>query len=170
MVRRWFNQYETTAFDESADPFVNEAFARMWQYGSRPETATTLDGLGKCLVYLKRCLWSAIEDERRRRNKDALAQSFVVNTTHALERLAPTTTDHPETGLILADLQSLLTETILTDDERLVAEAAWMYDLSPRQTQAQQPDRFASAAQVSQIKRNLLKRLKRRMAAEIEAR
>jgi hypothetical protein len=54
-----------------------------------------------------------------------------------------------------------LAELVQNETEHRVAELTWVYDLKPRQIQAAYPTQFASAAEVSQIKKNILKRLQR---------
>jgi hypothetical protein len=60
-------------------------------------------------------------------------------------------------------LKQVLSQTIQTHEERLVAEESWVYGLTPRQIQARYPETFATTELVSQIKHNLLKRIQRRL-------
>ncbi len=160
LVNIWVHQYSRfSQTDEEASYFVNEAFIRMWQrYASDPEGASNLDRLGKCLQYLRMCIGSAIEDFLRRRKKDALVTAV---TLEGYDRPNSGVAAEVEWNLILDKLRDILVEIIRNDQERLVVEESWVYDLAPRQIQKNHPEVFSDAAQVNQIKRNIIKRLKR---------
>ncbi|MCK6623700.1 MAG: hypothetical protein DPW09_02070 [Anaerolineae bacterium] len=147
--------------NEEAAFFINGAFARMWQFGSKPETADNLKSLDGCLGYLKTCLWSAIEDYLRKSKSDALRWAVPLEED---ERLILTVETEADLSLSLSELRQALGETIQTEVERLVAEESWVYGLPPRDIQAHHHDLFASIEAVSQVKKNLLKRLRRRLS------
>ncbi len=171
LVRRWIREQVTgSPVDQELEDFVNEAFARMWQYGVRPETADKLDGLGKCLSYLKKCVWSSIEDQRRWRTKDALAKSEALLDWRELDAPVPSPEGQMEHEELLARLRQALEETLQTDEERLVAEESWIYGQTPRQIQTRYPETFASVEVVNQTKRNILRRLRRKLSAGIQPR
>jgi hypothetical protein len=162
MVIRWAFEFGANDLNEEPTLFANEAFSRMWQYGRKPETAAKLDSLGKCLSYLKKCVWSAVEDYRQRRRHELL-----VGDWQPLEAALPQG-GGLEQQLIVTGLReavrTLLAETIQNEKERRVAEALWLYDLKPRQVPEQYPDLFTSAAEVSQIRKNIIKRIQRKLA------
>ncbi|MCS6848642.1 MAG: hypothetical protein RMN52_13130 [Anaerolineae bacterium] len=163
---------------EDADYFANQAFSRLWQYGTRHACAGHFNAVADYMQYLKRCTWSAIEDELRRSQKDAL--------WHLVE-LGDSTDDNESDGMmgldeaalalhnrvsveamveneaILNDLWELLRQTLEGERERIVAEEMWEYGLAPRQIYARHPDRFADENEVSQIRRNIVRRLNRRL-------
>ena len=164
LVTTWvFNYSRFPQTDEEAAFFVNEAFSRMWRYGSRPEIANKLDVLGKCLSYLKLCVGSAIEDYLRRKKKDALATAVALQD---YDQHASSLQGQVERDLTSHELSRVLAETIQDDRERLVAEETWVYDLAPRQIQARHPETFATSEEVSQIRRNLIKRLQRKLKTQ----
>lgn len=169
LVLRWVNQYLGSGNDVSEDPesFVNEAFTRMWQYGCQPQTAQNLDTLGKCLSYLKRCVWSAVEDHRRWQQKDSLSRTVDLETIIEVPLPHTSVADAVEQRDQLARLRQVLLENLQSDAERIVAEETWVYDQAPRQIQARYPEAFATVAEVSQTKRNILKRLKRKLAQDL---
>lgn len=168
LVLRWVNQYMGADHYISEEPavFVNEAFTRMWQYGCQPQTAANLDSLGKCLSYLKRCVWSAVEDHRRWQQKDTLSRSVDLDALIEAPTDNHSIADDVEQRDLLAQLRQVLIENLQSDTERIVAEESWVYDQAPRQIQARYPDTFATVAEVSQTKRNILKRLKRKLVTE----
>jgi hypothetical protein len=180
---RYYSRFPDTG--EEADFFVNDAFARLWRSGSKPETAAKLDGLGKCLKFLKACVGSAIEDYLRKTKKDALKEAISLEKYRGVnpgdenveERIPPIESmalSNPGVEaqvvhiLSLKQLKQALWETIQDEQERLVAEESWVYAFAPRQIQERYPDTFATAKEVSQIKKNLRKRLRRRLKEKIK--
>lgn len=169
LVARWVYAYAAAfPLDKALEDFVNEAFARMWQYGVKPETAEKLDGLGKCLSYLKKCAWSSVEDHRRWQDKDALAKGETLDNWREQAAPASPPEDQVERDESLAELRRALEETLQSREERLVAEESWVYGQTPRQIQARYPETFASVEVVSQTKRNILKRLRRKLNADVQ--
>jgi RNA polymerase sigma factor (sigma-70 family) len=167
LVAHWVHAYASGFFDKEPEDFVNETFARMWQYGVRSETAEKLDGLGKCLAYLKKCAWSSVEDRRRWQDKDALSKGERLDDWREQGAPALSPGDQIERNELLAELRQALAETLQTSQERLIAEESWGYGQTPRQIQARYPETFASVEAVSQAKRNILKRLRRRLTADV---
>lgn len=163
---------------EDADYFANQAFSRLWQYGSRHACAGHFNAVADYMQYLKRCTWSAIEDELRRSQKDALWHLVEINDSAddgesdgmmGFDEVALALHDRTsvevvvESEAILSDLWELLRQTLEGERERIVAEEMWEYGLAPRQIYARHPDRFADENEVSQIRRNIVRRLNRRL-------
>ena len=165
-VRSWIHKHGGFFSDDDPEDFLNEAFARLWQYGGRPETARQLNNLGKCLRYLELCAVSAIQDYQRRRAKDALSKAASLEDMQVADDSANSPKDQVERDDARAVLQRALEEILQDDRERLVAEESWIYDRAPRQIRARYPQLFATVANVSQIKRNILKRLQRKLTRE----
>lgn len=161
LVASWVQRHSRfSEVDEATDLFVNEAFARMWRAGTRPERAQRLAGLGPCLGYLKQCTWSAVEDHLRKQAKDALQRSAPLET---FDPPGANIEARVHRQLYLDQINRILQETIQDEAERIVAEESWVYGLTPRQIQADHAHLFATVRAVNQIKRNLLKRLRRRI-------
>ncbi len=159
LVASWVYQYSRfTQTGEPADFFVNEAFARLWQSGGQPDKTTHFDGVASCLKYLKLCVGTSIEDYLRHQQKDALVLSVALEDYDRPELAADNALEHT---MLLAELMQLLDETLQDERDHLVAEESWQYHLAPRQIQSRHPDIFVTADEISQIKRNILKRLKR---------
>jgi hypothetical protein len=165
LVTYWVSNYSRFSHTgEEVSFFVNEAFTRMWQYGSRPPIASQLDLLDKCLSYLKLCVGSAIEDYLRRKKKDALTTAVSLQDH---ERSVSSVQLQTDQELLLPELSQLLEETIQGEREQLVAEGSWVYDLAPRQIRARHPEKFATIEEINQIKRNLIKRLRRKLKKQL---
>ncbi len=164
MVQGWvytYSRFRDT--DEPASYFVNEAFARLWKFGSCHAQAGRFEALSSYLQFLKMCVGTAIEDYLRKTDKDALRRAaYPLDKDGKEEFSMPLSDIPPEWSFLVKDVQQALLETTQEDKlERLVAEGAWVHGLSPRDIQAEHPDLFCGADQVSQIKSNILRRLKR---------
>lgn len=168
LVATWVHNYSRfPQTNEEADFFINAAFARLWQFGVRADTAAKLDNLGKCLGYLKLCVGSALEDYLRKVKRDALKQAIQLKNYDR----SSSEVEEPETfPLTLEELGQALWNTVQDNSERLVAEESWVYGFAPREIQAHHPDLFTATAEVSQIKRNIIKRLRRRFKERLEVR
>jgi hypothetical protein len=136
----------------------------MWRYGSRANVAQQLNDLDKCLSYLKLCVGSAIEDYLRRKKKDALAAAVPLKDHEDLLLSVGFQPDHES---MLPELSRMLEEIIQDEQERLVAEESWTYDLAPRQIRARHPEYFTTVEEINQIKRNLIKRLRRKLKRQL---
>ncbi len=160
MVYAWVCTYSSfQQTNEEVAYFVNEAFARLWQFGSPLAQQGQFTYLGDYLQYLKRCVWSAIEDYQRKLQKDALWRR-IYPADPLLEKLAQPQSD--EKARATEELARLVWELTQIDPrEKIVAEETWFYDLPPRAIQKRHPERFASVNEVNQIKRNILRRLQR---------
>ncbi len=157
-VRRYSSFYQT---GEDALFFVNEAFSRLWQYASPLAQDGKFQKLSEYLQYLKRCVWTAIEDYARKLGQDALWQQASLDVTNVgLD--SPSLSNSTERSLIIDQVLRVLEEITQGDErERLVAEETWIYGSSPRAIQASYPHHFAVVSEVSQIKRNILRRMQR---------
>jgi RNA polymerase sigma factor (sigma-70 family) len=186
LVAAWVQRYSRfPQTGEETDFFINEVFARVWRFASTPETAAKLDSLAKCLSYLKMCVGSAIEDHLRNLEQDALnratplieandqstseseAKLEYASSAKALGSPNPGVETQVEHQLTLEELRQALWGTVKDEQERLVAEESWIYGFTPRQIYEHYPETFASTAEVSQIKKNILKRLRRKLTGEV---
>ncbi len=157
MVLSWIYQYNRFLdTDEEAEYFVNEAFARFWQFGRAHAQKEKFAQLGDCLQYLRRCVWSAIEDYIRQLHRDALWEQAEVDPDLAAEAKPV------DRKMILEELFEAIWEITAGDStERIIAEESWIYGLQPRHIQEKYPQLFSDVSEVHQGKKNLLRRLKR---------
>jgi hypothetical protein len=159
LVAGWVVRHaQFQASGEDVEFFVNAAFARFWQTASRQEIGLTCDSLGPILKYLKLCVHSAIQDERRGQPPWA--------DDPGREDLLVTLADRslgPETQAMVRISAEALRRDILSrlqgEEERTVALLSWAYDLPPRQILAQRPDLFGTIEHIYRVKRNLVDRL-----------
>lgn len=161
MLKGWIYNYSRfRETGEDVETFVNEAFTRLWRSGSKPAQAGEFGKLSDYLVYLKRCVWASIEDFLRRAKKDSLWHGVALSSR--VEMSYPEPDIEAERAVLSQQLDQLL--QMITEGEpleRLVAEESWVYGLTPRAIQAKYPELFSSVPQVSQSKRNILRRLQR---------
>ena len=155
MVEGWVYTYSRFwQTDEEVAFFANAAFTRLWRGGSGHAAAGKFQKLSQYLQFLKRCTWSAIEDHLRKSKRDALWEAAGLN----LQNPDVAVEQQP----VMEQLFEALWEITKDDErERLTAEESWVYGLPPREIQAEYPRIFKTPGEVSQIKRNILKRLGR---------
>lgn len=183
-VLRWVHTHpHFRVTGEDADYFANQAFSRLWQYGERHASAGRFKTVADYMQYLKRCTWSAIEDELRRSRKDALWHWAEVNDSAVdgedngvmgLDELAETPDSASveatvENAAILSDLWELLGQIVEGERERVVAKEMWEEGLEPRQIYTRHPDLFVDEDEVSQIRRNIVRRLDRKLTNDARA-
>lgn len=162
LVRGWVYIHPRFSLtSEPVDYFINEAFARLWQYGKPHAQAGKFGKLADYLQYLKRCVGTAVDDYLRKAQKDALWQ----RTDLPLSEQAPLpdeTAESSSENYLIEELLECLWAIVADNElEELVAKETWIYDLKPRQIQAKYAERFKNVSDVSQIKRNILRRLQR---------
>lgn len=159
LVTYWVSRYTRfPATGETAELFVNEAFARFWLQVAKPDKIEAFRTLGAYLNYLRLCAHSAVEKYLRRQQKDALFVAAALPDDLANRQHLE---DETARAVWLAEVATSVAEIIQGERERLVAEASWVYGLPPRQIQTMYPAQFATVAEVSQVKRNLVERLQR---------
>lgn len=186
-VMRWVYTHPRFRFTgENANIFANQAFARLWQYGSRHAKEGRFNTVAEYMQYLKRCTWSAIEDELRRSQKDALWYLVELNSPSDgsepsdegwdFETLGASLLEEDvpmeavvEREALMQELWELLRQSLVDGRERIVAEEIWEYGLAPRQIYARHPDMFANEGEVGQVRRNILRRLNRRLMNDGQA-
>lgn len=180
-VMRWVYAHPRFRFTgEDASVFANQAFARLWQYGRRHAEAGRFNAVAEYMQYLKRCTWSAIEDELRRIQKDALWHQVELDSLSDGGELNDEGWDFETLGIwlrgedvpmevvvereaVMQELWELLKRSLVDGREHVVAEEIWEYGLTPRQIYVRYPDMFANEGEVRQVRRNILKRLIRRL-------
>jgi hypothetical protein len=178
-VMRWVQNHPRFYFTgEEAGYFVNQAFWRLWKYGARHARAGRFGTVADYLQYLKRCAASVITDELRRGRSDALSRLIELagaddddsggpavppGQAGALLHDRPPLEEEVEREIVLSDLWALLRQVLDGERERLLAEEIWGYGLSPQQVYALHPDQFADEEEVSQIRRNIVRRLNRQL-------
>lgn len=161
MVVKWTYEYsQFHHLDETADAVVNEAFERFWRYARKPAKKGKLPHLGMYLRYLKRCVGSTIEENLRRAPSDVLQNQGTLALTQMQEEGLADTSYTLETfqGTAVQALWQTIGDNEL---EKLVATCMWVYDMSPRHIVDLYPEQFSNTTEVSNIRRNLLRRLKR---------
>jgi DNA-directed RNA polymerase specialized sigma24 family protein len=147
--------------NEDTTFFVNGAFARFWHAASQQERRPQFDSLAGLLAYLKRCAYSAIEDECRQQGRwpqdtvawDDLSEAVAGDTPSPEARAI---------GQAAADsIARAVTRRLQGEEEEVIAALSWTHDLRPREIQARHPDLFPDPRRIHVIKRNMVNRLQR---------
>jgi len=160
LLQSWVHKYPNIhRFSEPADVFVSAAFQKFWKAMS-PEKLSQFHNLGALLKYLRACLYSVITDELRRQQRKAYEISTWDETNEVAEHRPS-----PEAWLIsqtrVDALEWILKQLVQNEAEEIVMTFSWFYGLPPREIQEKHPHLFKTFRQVYQIKRNLIKRLRR---------
>jgi DNA-directed RNA polymerase specialized sigma24 family protein len=155
LVRHWLG-----SITDATDILVNLAFARLWEKIDA-EGFVDFTSLGKLLAFFRRCTWNIAIDARRqwKRNEtrqaalEAIAMSPAANQDLAasaiLERIAA------------KEIYQSAVERLNGQEERLVFQASFEWDMKPAEIAKRWPHLFADVDQVYRLKENLLRRLRR---------
>ena len=160
-VTAWVERCESfTAVDEARDYFVNQAFARFWRAFNRdPHKIHKFDSLNKLLQYLKLCAYSSVKEHASRH----------LTPYEVPESEAPDLKDdHDPVATVGAAMRAeRLWKHVLsvtkTNQERIIAEAYFVYDMKPMEIYSRYSDHFADVKEVRQVKDNFVRRLRRDM-------
>ena len=150
LVYHWLGQH-------ASEDHVQEVFLRFWQAQARAERAFSarFPHIGAVMRYLKQCAITvrvaAWREEKRRRALHKHLQAEAGWVEPASTPTKPTSTP----------LYQLLVAKLKNEEERVVFELSYAYDLPPREIQTLHPDLFPTVHQIYRVKENLLKRLRR---------
>lgn len=159
LVAGWVQSHEGfPRCQEEVQYFVNEAFVRLYKAIPAGKFAK-FPNLQRLLQFFKSCVHGAIIDHLRR------CDDIPVDLDLEQHGKDPIGSPRPDKivdrELLLKALQKLLEQRIISLQERIIFECYFMNEMMPQAIQALYPDMFGSTRQVSQIKENLLSRLKR---------
>jgi RNA polymerase sigma factor (sigma-70 family) len=160
LVQHWLFPCATT--QEALKDTTQDTFIRFWQgiKNKKPPFDARFSNTQDVMGYLKKCaittrIRAAREADRRRKLQKRLMDSFQVDT------LLSRTGRDEEDAQRLADLKAQILPRLKDERERVVFELSYHDGLPPREIYEQRPELFADAKEVSRIKENLLKRLRR---------
>jgi len=152
------------AFVHEDDQFlIDRAFERFW-LATRASGLSQFPDLASILKYLKLCLSSVLLDEARARRRGAAVRLEDVPEEASLSE--------DPAGLAIsrgagAELWAAVRGELRSDDERIVAQAAFVFGLAPREIRKRYASRFGDVGEVYRLKRNIVERL--RHSAAIQA-
>jgi DNA-directed RNA polymerase specialized sigma24 family protein len=154
LVRLWLGQY-------AEDDTLQETFARFWQAqtNTAESFAARFPDIKSVMGYLKSCALTV-------RFRAARAEARRHQLLEHLQDLAQTETasarlDRHESAGRERDLKAQVLARLKGERERVVFESSYHYDLPPREILQRRPGLFANVREVSRVKENLLKRLRR---------
>jgi RNA polymerase sigma factor (sigma-70 family) len=162
LVINWVRQHNRfEQINEEVMYLANATFARFWRTISKQQESFEIDTLGKLLNYLKRCVYSSIEDIYRQQQRRP-SQVIIENE---LSEARVDDTMSPEVRIVhqleIDALAWAILRRLQGEAEMVVARLSWVEGLSPREIQARKPDLFSKVERVYQVKRNILTRLQR---------
>lgn len=165
-VRRWVLRHQGYAhLDLEVDDIVYPAFARMWRAlpPARMSEFTSLAGL---LQFLRACIHSEImqglRDQTRRPRVDWVNPGEEEEEPwEELLETGDTALAPMEDRVLQAHEWDAVLRSLSDERELLVVACSYAGDLPPREIAAFNPALFGDAAQVSQVKENVLRRLRR---------
>jgi len=159
LVFTWLTQHPGAAVileQQGRAPLINAAFAKFSQ-AVTPTKLTQFDSVGGLLQYLKLCTASVVADEVRSHQTRWREESLEL-----LEQ-EPITND-PADGLVDAvcaqGLWQIVWDELKSDDERVLAELAFLHDMKPGEISRLHPRRFPTADDACRVKRNIVQRLR----------
>lgn len=158
VVRAWVYRHPSFgACNEPADAFVNEAFARLWRYGRKRAQENRFTRLSQCLKYVADCVNSAVTDHYTQLRRDQLWDSVDVTLVEPFVGRWEAVDEKLDMEIIINEVYKVAT----SQAEQIIVKEVWMSGVPPRQLCINYPQLFDSATAVSNIKRNLTKRLQR---------
>ncbi|SRR5713226_761851 len=159
LVHTWVTQHPgaTAIIDQQGiAPLINAAFAKFSQ-AITPTKMTHFDTLPALLRYLKLCTASVVTDEVRSHQTHQREEALDLIEQEL-------TTDDPADGLVDAisaqGLWQLVQNELKNDDERILAELAFLHDMKPGEISRLHPRRFPTADDACRVKRNIVQRLR----------
>jgi hypothetical protein len=160
-VIHWVRQspvFQST--QQTADYFVNEAFAKFWHAVSSQTFRKHLKTLGAVLLYLKKCVASTLYNYQRTMKRESMycaLDKFVEDSN-------PSATHSVECELLegMAGEQLWqLIKSLLKDERELAAMENFTLGKKARHIQADYAQLFPDAKSIYRTKENVLKRLRR---------
>lgn len=137
------------------DDFVQDAFRR-FVGAVDARKFVNFATLAHLLAYLKSCVFGAVTDEARKAQRQELTDVPL----HLPDADAGTEQQALD-GEMAQAFWRLLQARFKSEAERIVVEEMFLYGQKPRHLAARFPTHFASPADASQVKRNVLDRLQR---------
>jgi DNA-directed RNA polymerase specialized sigma24 family protein len=154
LVRLWLGQY-------AEDDTLQETFARFWRAQANTAESFTarFPNLKSVMGYLKSCAltvrFRAVRAEARRRRLLEHLQD------RAQTEMASAHLDQHESAGREQEFKAQVLARLKGERERVVFESTYHYELPPREIYERHPGLFANVREVSRVKENLLKRLRR---------
>jgi DNA-directed RNA polymerase specialized sigma24 family protein len=156
-VRASLRRHPARSLSTEDDAYwVNRTFQRFWM-AVGPERIDQFNSTAAVLGYLKLCAHSVLLDDARSRRR---------TPTTSLDELPETGApcagvEHTLDALAARQLWAAVLEELADESERIVARLSLVSGLKPARIHELHPDRFANVADVYQVKRKILERLRR---------
>lgn len=160
-VTRWVQAQLGNADKGQVEPLVNDALFRFWKAVTPQKFNSRLNHLGKLLQYLKTCAISCVIDQQRssQRQRHQVALDEIAQRLKSKEPLVEMLLSN---HLEAENLWQWVWQQLNSDDERLIAEMAFCYELTAAQIFSSYPKRFKDVKRIYRLQENILRRLRRR--------
>lgn len=157
-VASWVRRHPSwSVLPDPVEDYVSMTWAR-FERSVGAERFAGFPRLAAVLAYLQRCAASTLLDEARRARARVAAPVELAEPLHD-------PSGGPDQAVAGADERRLVwerVEALLHDErERIVLREAFLQQRPPREIWTRHPERFASPAEVSRTKENVLARLRR---------
>ena len=163
LVERWVWRCPSFPLTgEEASYFVNRAFEKFW-LALTPAKFGRFADLKSLLQYLQMCVYSVVTDYMRLKEQALQLQAVELDDKDVGVQ-ANRPEDLASRQMRRERLWQLVEERCSNEQERLAVYGLFLLALKPRQVQAEFPEVFGSGREVSQVKENLLARLRRDLA------
>lgn len=158
---RWARSHSAfSRCGEEPEYITNGAIIRFRKAITPQKLAERFTTLGALLQYLKLCVGSEILDLVRLEKKQAYA-SNLEDAPEIAERLPDHRAAQLDANLLVTDLWRTITAETKSPQEQIIAECAFVLDMSSHQILGQFPKQFNNIKEVYRVKENLLRRLRR---------
>lgn len=155
------------SIDELEELWADARSRFVTRYGTQGRLTTQFDHIGAVLKVLQKCIRSAVQEERRTRDRQRRLVTAMTDlstqTTPSLQQEVPS----PGTQIELDELRHCITHQLEQDvpEPELRQLLIWRYveDLKPREISARHPQLYASTDDVHKALERVMKRLRRRI-------
>ena len=152
LVTGWVRRHEQLPLlNDDPEEFVSRALLQFW-HAMTPEKFAQFTSLEALLSYLKMCSWSAVAMEARKKR----VEQIELESAYGAGSSGDLASD-----LRAGELWAAVEQVCKNDEERCVAESAFVFDMKAGEISQTHPDLFSSVKQVYRVKENLTARLRR---------
>ncbi len=167
LVTKWVRQHRLiTAVNEEVAYFVNRAFERMW-LALTPKRCDHFPNLKSILRYLQMCVGGAIQDYMRQKEQATYRNQIEPEESHDPKDESTLGSD----AKIVNDdecraLWAWIEEQLKTDKEYIIIHDSFVLNLKPSNISEAHQGLFKNTKEISRIKDNVLRRLRRNAPPE----
>ena len=161
LVISWVQRHPSYFYaDEEREYFVNRTFDNFWRaFSGNPEKLQKFNDVKSILQYLKLCTNSAVKeyvDRQMRPQGLSLSEKPIESIPSKIDPIG-----RIDEKIAANRLWQYILGLVKNEQEKIVAEDYFIYDLKPREIYVRHKEAFSTVSQVSRVKDNFIARLKR---------